>query len=39
VAADVTAIILTVLCTAAAACCARLVVRLWRAGRRLTRRP
>jgi hypothetical protein len=39
VAADVTAVILTALCTAVAACCALLVVWLWRAGRRLTGRP
>ncbi|HEX2320972.1 MAG TPA: hypothetical protein VHJ18_18470 [Streptosporangiaceae bacterium] len=32
-AADVTAIILTVACAAIAACCAVLVLRLWRAGR------
>jgi len=32
VAADVTAIILTVACAAIAACCAVLVLRLWRAG-------
>ncbi|HEX7993001.1 MAG TPA: hypothetical protein VF506_03710 [Streptosporangiaceae bacterium] len=31
-AADVTAIILTVACAAIAACCAALVRRLWRAG-------
>jgi hypothetical protein len=33
VAADVTAIILTVACAAIAACCGVLVLRLWRAGR------
>lgn len=33
VAADVTAIILTVACAAVAACCALLLQRLWRAGR------
>jgi hypothetical protein len=31
VAADITAIILTVACAAIAACCALLVLRLWRA--------
>jgi hypothetical protein len=35
VAADVTAIILTVACAAVAACCALLVLRLWRSGRNL----
>jgi hypothetical protein len=34
VAADFTAVVLTVACAAIAACCALLVVRLWRAGRR-----
>ncbi len=39
VAADVTAIVLTVACAAVAACCALLVLLLWRAGRNLAKRP
>ncbi|HEX6932065.1 MAG TPA: hypothetical protein VF162_07980 [Streptosporangiaceae bacterium] len=38
-AADVTAIILTVACAAVAAGCALLVLRLWRAGRNLAKQP
>jgi len=36
---DITAVILTVACTAIAACCALLVLRLWRAGPHMPRRP
>jgi hypothetical protein len=39
VAADFTAVVLTVACAAIAACCALLVLRLWRAGGRATERP
>jgi hypothetical protein len=37
VAADVTAIVLTVACAAVAACCALLLLRLWRHGRDLAK--
>jgi hypothetical protein len=37
VAAEVTAIILTVACAAVAGCCALLLLRLWRSGRNLAK--